>query len=240
MKTKQAVFTCALAIMMLWLASLACGDMYGEIDPTRIAPQDLPNMDLSFRRMIGFDFSNKNLSGVNFSHANIEDANFTGSNCAGAVFDGAQFLGANFSGAILDKKWALIIDVLTSGSGANKNLAGYDFSEAYLVEYDFSGAYLQGVNFHSANLVGNFRGADLSGADFSGVDLSCGSHCTDFSYANLTHANISPGQLKQAILGCTKLPDGTMSGVQVPENDYATPDIAIVNDTSCAGLRERK
>ena len=223
MKTMQSIFTCALAFLALWLASLACGDMYGEIDPTKIAPQDLSNMDLSSRRMIGFDFSNKNLSGVNFSHANIEDANFTNSNCAGAVFDGTQFLGAIFSGAILDKKWALIIDVLTSGSGANKNLAGYDFSEAYLVEYDFSGSNLQGANFHNTNLVGDFRGADLSGADFSGTDLSCGRLCTDFSYANLTNANISSEQMEQVILGCTKLPDGTVAEEKLCTDHLPTP-----------------
>jgi len=233
MKIKRPAFTSVLALIALWIAILACGDKYGDIDPTMIAPQDLSNMDLSWKYMDGFDFSNKNLSGVNFSHAHLENANFANSNCKGAIFDDAGFQGSNFSGAILDKKWALIIDVLTSGGGANKNFSGYDFSETYMAGYDFSGANLQGANFQNANLgVADFRGADLSGAIFSGATIT-GKHGTNFSYANLTNAVISPWQLKQAILGCTKLPDGTISGVSVPENDYATPDINIVKDKSC-------
>jgi len=232
MKTKKSIFTCVLAFTALWMASLACTD-YGDIDPARIAPKDLSGMDLSWEYMEGFDFSNKNLSGVNFSHANLENANFTNSNCQGAIFDDAGLLGANFSGAILDKKWALIIDVLTSGGGANKNLTGYDFSNAYMVDYDFSGANLQGANFQDTNLVANFSGADLSGVDFSKVNLSCGARCTNFSYANLTNAIISPGQLKEVILNCTKLPDGTISSVYVPKDDYGTPYISIGKEKLC-------
>lgn len=232
MKTNKPKFTRALALLMLWIASLACTD-YGEIDPAIIAPQDLSNMDLSWKYMAGFDFSNKNLSGVNFSHATLYDANFTNCNCQKTIFDNASLMGANFSGAILDEKWALIIEVLTSGSGANKNLAGYDFSEAYMGGYDFSGANLQGADFRNANLaVVNFRGADLSGAIFSGAGIN-GKHGADFSYANLTNATISSWQLKQAILGCTILPDGTISGVFIPKDNYATPDIAIVKDKLC-------
>ncbi len=104
MKTKQIVLVCALAFVALCVSSLACNDKYGDIDLTRIAPQDLSNMDLSWNYMAGFDFSNKNLSGVNFSHAHLENANFANSSCQGAIFDDAGFLGANFSGAILDKK----------------------------------------------------------------------------------------------------------------------------------------
>ena len=55
MKTKQPILTCAFALIALWIASLACTD-YGDIDQVVIPPQDLSNMDLSWKYMAGFDF----------------------------------------------------------------------------------------------------------------------------------------------------------------------------------------
>jgi uncharacterized protein YjbI with pentapeptide repeats len=222
METKRPVFICALALIVLWMASLACRQTYGDIDPAVVAPQDLSNMDLSWKDMDGFDFSNKNLSGVNFSHASLNNANFANSNCRGAIFNDAGLLGARFSGAVLDEKWARIIDVLTSGSGANKDLAGYDFSNTYLIEYDFSKANLQGADFRNANLgSANFSEADISNANFSGAILNSGAHHVNFCCANLTNVIVSPEQRAIMLVCIQSLPDGTT----IPEEKLcnATP-----------------
>lgn len=231
MRTNQTKFSSILMIVLVWLASLACGDMYGLIDPTLIAPSDLTGMDLSSKRMIGFDFSNKTLRGVDFSFTDLDNANFTNSDCRGSIFDHAILVGADFSGAVLDEKWALIMDVLVSEDGRGKDLIGYDLSKTTLGYFDFTKANLQGANLQYTNLVGTiFSAADLSGADFTGATL----RDTDFSYANLTGAIISEIQFTQARLRCTILPDGNLSGVQVPEDTDATPDHAD-EDILCSG-----
>jgi uncharacterized protein YjbI with pentapeptide repeats len=251
MRTKKSILNCALALITLWMTSLACRDYLSDSsNPTMIAPQDLSNMDLSGLRMIGDDLSNKNLSGVNFSHSDLSFVNFANSNCQGAIFDYASLGGANFSSAILDRKWALIIDVLTNEGGTRKDLAGYDFSKTDMSQYDFPESNLQDANFQNTELQGaNFGGANLARANFSGAIL-IGGHAADFSranltganfsgvefkvfqqeelhinfsYANLTNAVISPTQLKYATLACTKLPDGKIALENLCPNPTLTP-----------------
>lgn len=231
MMSNQKKYSCIPVIVLLWMASLACGDMYGMIDPTIIAPTDLTGMDLSSKRMIDFDFSNKNLREVDFSFSHLDNAIFTKADCTGAVFDYATLVDADFSGAVLDEKLALIIDVLVSEDGSNKDFTRFDMSKTILAYFDFTNANLHGANLQNSNLVNsNFTGADLSEVNFSGAVLDE----TDFSYANLSGAVISERQLKQARLRCTILPDGTQSGFQAPEDDDSTPDLAD-NHISCSG-----
>ncbi len=251
MKTNKPILHCVLALVALWMTSLACQDYESDSsNPTMIAPQDLSNSDFSRLRMGGDDLSNKNLSGANFSHSSLGHTNFANSNCQGAIFDYADLSGANFSGAILDKKWALIIDVLTNEGGTNRDLSGSDFSRTDMSSYDFTKANLQSANFQDAELYGtNFSGANLSGANFSGATL-IGGHAANFSGANLINANfsgvdfrvfeqeelhidfsfadltnsvISPEQLQYAILACTKLPDGKIAMENLCLQSTVTP-----------------
>lgn len=83
------------------------------------------------------------------------------------------------------------------------NLEQATLQGAFLFEVNLSKASLKKIDLTRANLEGaNLRQADLTGAILEKTNLSG---------ADLTEANVALGQLKQAHLETTVLPDGKMS-----------------------------
>jgi uncharacterized protein YjbI with pentapeptide repeats len=208
-----------LFVIFLTLAVLACDS---SISDRRIASNNLEGEDFSHANIWGRDLSGKNLRNVDFTETDLRNSNLQGADLTGAILDGALLTGADFTGATLDPKWALIIDVLTSGEGAGRDLRGYDFSHTFLYEAYLPGAQLQNANLVGANLVwANLEKADLSGANLERAELRAtnlqGANLTnanlkgvDFLAATLTGAIVTQAQLDQTFsLDCAILPNGT-------------------------------
>lgn len=223
-------------ILGLWLLFLlpflAC-DASREIPPTLLAPHDLSGTDLSFTdHLSGYDFSGKNLRNVNFTQAVLRNANFRNADLTGAILDSAILQGADFTNATLDEKWALIIDLLTSGEGEGQDFSEYDMRAAYLSGSDLENASLQGVDLSNAilsraNLKGanlgnaNLREANLGGANLRNANLTGANlGLTSLYGADLTGAIVTEEQLRRVgNLECTRLPDGTVVNLR----PYCTP-----------------
>lgn len=210
------------ALAMFFLAILACRN-YAPIDPEVLESNDLSGQDFRGKSMIKLDLSNKDLRNVDFSGSNLEGANLSNSDLRGAKFEHSILVGADFTGAKLDERWIPIIDVLTTLNGADQDLRGFDLSWTYLAAADLKGADLRGVDLSRAWLPNadlsntNLSGANLQNSSLNGAILNDANltdvrvnNRTNLSYAVLTGATISQDTLRQVILSCTRMPDGTI------------------------------
>jgi uncharacterized protein YjbI with pentapeptide repeats len=208
-----------LFVIFLTLAALACDS---SVPQSRIESNNLEGEDFSHEKLWGRDLSYKNLRNVDFTWTDLRNSNLQGADLTGANLNNTQFTGANLTGATLDPKWTLIIDILTSGEGAGRDLRGYDLSYAYLFEVNLSDAQLQDANLMGAYLVlanlekadlsdVNLKGADLRGANLNDANLTNANlKGVDFLEAVLTGAIVTQVQLDQAArLDCAVLPGGT-------------------------------
>jgi uncharacterized protein YjbI with pentapeptide repeats len=93
----------------------------------------------------------------------------------------------------LNNKWCLVREIVIQGI-RDRNLSGFDLSDADLRYTNLSGA--------------NLRSADLSGADLSGANLTS----ADLSGADLSSANLIDANLMSAYLSGADLRSADLSG----------------------------
>ena len=157
--------------------------------------------DLSYSKMVNFDFSNADLSRAiltksqlqysSFKSANLQGANMKGSNLQEAVLKGANLQGANLTEANLQ-----VVDM------SNAKLQG-----AYMKGTNLQDAVLNGANLQGANL----SKADLQRADMSNVDLQR----TDMNGTNLQQALLKNANLQRANLTRVELQKADLSNAKL-------------------------
>jgi uncharacterized protein YjbI with pentapeptide repeats len=222
------LFHVILGVSALLMAVLACSEPDRRIDPTLLAPMNLSKQDLSYKNMAETDFSGKNMQGVNMTGSEIIGANFTntdlrsadlsdgiaynaifhGTDLRGAKLDRLCFLGAAWTDAKLDPHWSEIVALLAEGSMITKDLAGLDLSGVCLVGYELKGLNLHKADLSKAQLARtNFAGTNLQEVNLTEARLG-NTYLLD---ATLKGAIVTEGQLEQAVLCRTVLPNGQVS-----------------------------
>src|SRR6476661_1516326 len=161
----------------------------------------------------------------------------------------------------LNNKWCLLREIVIQGI-TNRNLSGFDLSDADLRYANLSGANLRSADLSGADLSGaNLRSADLSGADLSGADLRSadligaylisayligayliGANLSgaNLSGANLSGANLRSANLRSADLSGADLIDANLIGANLIGADLSGADLSGANlsgaNLSGAGL----
>ncbi len=163
----------------------------------------MPNVNLTHLRASQSNFRGAFLEGANLKNSNLSESFFE---CA--VLTQATLEGCHFNGARLDK--ATLVKVKAKGVVFNQaRLVDAEIWNADLRNANLGFAEMQGASFKNADLtnatleVSKLREADFEGAILKGAR---------FNKANLLGAkNLTKGQLSQALLCKTTLPDGTIS-----------------------------
>jgi uncharacterized protein YjbI with pentapeptide repeats len=152
---------------------------------------ELPGADLSAANLRRARLRLK-LNGASLAAADLTAANLNGTDAAALTAPFAQFAKSDLGGF----------------SAPLGRLVGAHFrGAAEMYETSFFAADLAGADLRGTDLGDELAGAVLSGADLRGVNLR--GH--ELEFADLTHAKVSPGQLKNAILCDTVLPSGKIA-----------------------------
>ena len=116
----------------------------------------------------------------------------------------------------LNNKWYLLREIVIQGI-TNRNLSGFDLSDADLRYANLGGANLRSADLSGADLSGaNLRSADLSGADLSGADLIDANLMSAYlSGADLRSADLSGAYLMSAYLIGAYLIGANLSGANL-------------------------
>jgi uncharacterized protein YjbI with pentapeptide repeats len=127
----------------------------------------------------------------------------------------------------LNNKWCLVREIVIQGI-TNRNLSGFDLSDADLRYANLSGANLRSADLSGADLSGaNLRSADLSGADLSGADLIDANLMSAYlSGADLRSADLSGAYLISAYLIGTNLIGANLSGANLRSANLRSADLS--------------
>lgn len=128
---------------------------------------DYQAQDLTGTGLIGSDFTGANFAGVKLSNADLRATNLSGVNFVGAVIAGAKF---DMSLGALNGTGLTTVQLLSTSSHQNRDLAGVGLPGHDLSAMDFSNFNLSSVDFRSSDLTGvNFTGAEIRGAFLTGA-----------------------------------------------------------------------
>jgi uncharacterized protein YjbI with pentapeptide repeats len=127
----------------------------------------------------------------------------------------------------LNNKWCLVREIVIQGI-TNRNLSGFDLSDADLRYANLSGANLRSADLSGADLSGaNLRSADLSGAYLSGAYLIDANLMSAYlSGADLRSADLSGAYLISAYLIGTNLIGANLSGANLRSADLRSADLS--------------
>ena len=127
----------------------------------------------------------------------------------------------------LNNKWYLLREIVIQGI-TNRNLSGFDLSDADLRYANLSGANLRSADLSGADLSGaNLRSADLSGADLSGADLIDANLMSAYlSGADLRSADLSGAYLMSAYLIGAYLIGANLSGANLRSANLRSADLS--------------
>ncbi|WP_445250599.1 pentapeptide repeat-containing protein [Microcoleus sp. OTE_8_concoct_300] len=116
----------------------------------------------------------------------------------------------------LNNKWCLVREIVIQGI-RDRNLSGFDLSDADLRYANLSGANLRSADLSGADLSGaNLTSADLSGADLSGANLIDANLMSAYlSGADLRSADLSGAYLMSAYLIGANLIGANLSGANL-------------------------
>jgi len=130
----------------------------------------------------------------------------------------------------LNNKWCLVREIVIQGI-TNRNLSGFDLSDADLRYANLSGANLRSADLSGADLSGaNLRSADLSGADLSGADLIDANLMSAYlSGADLRSADLSGAYLISAYLIGTNLIGTNLSGANLSGANLSGANLRSAN-----------
>ncbi|PWK53308.1 pentapeptide repeat-containing protein [Pleionea mediterranea] len=143
---------------------------------------------------------------------------------------------------------------LTGADFSNKDLSGFDFTEANLSYCNFSKADLEGANFISANLQhALFNFANLGGANFIATEMAHAdltlaivkgakfltaqlAHC-NFSYVDFTGHSLQGMDFRRAKLSGAVLRNQTLKSMNFAEADLSQCDLteATLEDANLQG-----
>ncbi len=178
------------------------------------------------------------LQGYDLHHVDFQSVFFWEGYCDFAIADWYETFifnlsEANLEGASLD--WSMLYHVnLESANLRNASLENAYLERANLQKVNLELANLQTANFSFSNLtMANLSGANLTEANFWFANLQNADlrqailEKTNLQYADMTGALITDSkQLQNAILGCTRLPDGSV--YKVEECEGQTPGMGYV------------
>ena len=130
----------------------------------------------------------------------------------------------------LNNKWCLVREIVIQGI-TNRNLSGFDLSDADLRYANLSGANLRSADLSGADLSGaNLRSADLSGADLSSADLIDANLMSAYlSGADLRSADLSGAYLISAYLIGTNLIGANLSGANLSGANLSGANLRSAN-----------
>ena len=130
----------------------------------------------------------------------------------------------------LNNKWCLVREIVIQGI-TNRNLSGFDLSDADLRYANLSGANLRSADLSGADLSGaNLRSADLSGADLSGADLIDANLMSAYlSGADLRSADLSGAYLMSAYLIGAYLIGANLSGANLSGANLSGANLRSAN-----------
>ena len=116
----------------------------------------------------------------------------------------------------INNKWCLVREIVIQGI-RDRNLSGFDLSDADLRYANLSGANLRSADLSGADLSGaNLTSADLSGADLTSADLIDANLMSAYlSGADLRYADLSGAYLMSAYLIGANLIGANLSGANL-------------------------
>jgi uncharacterized protein YjbI with pentapeptide repeats len=190
------------AVQLYSTASYQAHDLSG----IGLSGYNLAGINLSVQNLTGAVLSNASLSNADFSGANLTDVDLKGSGLTVAqLYSTASYQDNDLKGINLDGS------NLSGANLANQNLSRASFYGATLTNADFQLANLSNASFtfplasfplgtHVAtNLIGaNLSLANLTNARFGGGEECQGEFCWFFEGANLSNANLSGADARNA------------------------------------------
>ena len=176
--------------------------MSSNLEGACLTMAELENADFGDANLQGADLTNAYLRGANIK-ANLISAKLNGADLAESNFSTARMWDAELKGANLSRANFSQAD-LRNAVLVNSILIGTNLCQATLNNADLSDTDLREANLENAILIGaTLLRSDLREANLEGADLS---------YADLTGARVSTGQIQQASISNTIMPDGTPCG----------------------------
>lgn len=203
--------------LSMYQYSLGVGQAHKRTDTPRYRDQDtlldltgaqLSAANLREAALTTIRLPKSNLAGADLREARLEEANLVGASLRGAVCRGARLALAGLREATLRK---------ADLSGADLRIA--DLSKADLRDAELRGTRLEGANLQQIRVrrdgleTPELSGASLAHTDLVGVDLRNKTlFGTDFSYAQMSEADLRGAVLAQARFIGTDLSGALLKG----------------------------
>lgn len=203
---------------------------YGTMLGANVAAATANSAKFNYSDVSGTNFEGANLQSSEFANTDARDVNLHAAEMAGSNIGSSDFAGADLSDAELNS-----VTMFAANFDADSNLAGINFTGAYLPASSFRDVDLTGANFNGANAESNdFTNADLSGANFTsasaynstfaGATITSGPTGTLFTGTNLAIVDLSNRTLDNV-----NFYSATLEGSNLSNSSFTSADLRGAN-----------